>query len=149
MARQSFSFFSNPCISVYTSAIIIFLFIFSVPGYSQNTANDPIKSGIAKAKQRDYKGAIQDFTKKIQLYPDSIQAYLYRAYAKEAMRDYKEAILDYDKAIRLKPGNAQIYYDRALAKYSSGDLKNACLDWKKSVDLGLPDAVYMLKQYCK
>lgn len=147
MALQSFSFIAYK--KSYTAVIIIFLGLVSISGYPQNTANDHIKNGIAKAKQQAYKEAIQDFSKEIKLHPDSSKAYIYRAYAKEAILDYKGALQDYDKAILLKPDNAEIYNDRALAKYTSGDLKSACLDWKKSVDLGLPDAAYMIKQYCK
>jgi len=49
----------------------------------------------------DYKGAIEDFTRAINLRNDDAEAYNYRGVSKSALGDYKGAIEDYNRAISL------------------------------------------------
>lgn len=149
MANQLFYFLLAHSYRIVLTLNILFWILLPMVTHSQSSTDDHIKNGIAKAIQKDYKGAILEFSKEIKLHPDNFKTYLYRAYAKEGLLDYKGAIQDYDKAIQLKPDNAEAHNERALANYTSGDLKNACADWKKSIELGLPDAAYLIKQYCK
>ena len=67
-----------------------------------------------KANLEDYRGAIDDFSKAIELNPNDGGAYYNRGLAKEALEDYRGAIHD------IKKGNRKIRFIFAskLTKYS-------------------------------
>ena len=54
--------------------------------------------GLSKYDSQDYKGAIADFTKAIELDPNDSEAYNNRGLSKADLQDYKGAIVDYSKA---------------------------------------------------
>jgi tetratricopeptide (TPR) repeat protein len=64
---------------------------------------DYYKAGLAKYESEDYKGAIVDYTKAIEINPDNAETYYNRGLAKDDLEDYKAAIADYTKAIDLNP----------------------------------------------
>src|SRR5574341_1186786 len=76
------------------------------------------KQGIAKYALQDDTGAIQDFSKAIELNPKHAEAYCLRGSAKYALQDYTGAIQDYSKAIELNPKDVEAYYGRGEAKFS-------------------------------
>ena len=51
----------------------------------------------AKDELKDYKGAIADYTKAIEIDPNYADAYNNRGIAKDELKDYKGAIADYTK----------------------------------------------------
>ena len=59
---------------------------------------DFYNSGNTKYFQEDYKGAIHDYDKAIELNPNDPQAYIFRGDAKIASGDQKGACLDLEKA---------------------------------------------------
>jgi len=65
------------------------------------TAQDFFAIGNKKLKNKNFKGAISDFTKAIKLKPDFINAYTKRALAKDSIGDYSGAQKDYDYVILL------------------------------------------------
>ncbi len=54
-------------------------------------------------------GAIEDYTKAIEINPKDADAYKFRGVAKDELGDYFDAILDFNKSIELKPDNSQVY----------------------------------------
>ena len=85
----------------------------------------------------DYKGAIFDFTKAIELNPQSPDAYYARGIAKVHLEDYRGAIADYNKTIELNPKSADAYYARSIAKHIFGLKDDARMDFTKAGELGL------------
>ncbi len=79
-------------------------------------AEEYINKGIAKYTLQDYRGAISDYTKAIELDPYYAMAYCGRGTAKYNLQDYKGAITDYTKAVELDPNYAIAYCDRGAAK---------------------------------
>src|ERR1700761_6866241 len=79
------------------------------------TAEQLIQSGNTKANQKDYQGAIDDFTKAIELNPKSADAYFYRANANSNLQKNEEAVADFTKTIELNPKKADAYYYRGNA----------------------------------
>ncbi|RKZ35253.1 hypothetical protein DRQ33_00075 [bacterium] len=77
--------------------------------------------GAVKGSLRDYRGAIQDYTKAIELKPDMAQAYNNRGVVKRRMGDLKGAIQDYDKCIQLNPDFSLAYNNRGYAYFLLGD----------------------------
>jgi tetratricopeptide (TPR) repeat protein len=91
--------------------------------------------GIAKANAGDYEGAIKDFTKAIELYPDFPSSYDNRGITKARIGDYEGAIKDFTKAIELKPDYPTVYYGRGLSKAYIGDYEGAINDFTKAIEL--------------
>jgi tetratricopeptide (TPR) repeat protein len=104
--------------------------------------------GIEKIRNSDNKGAIEDFTKIIELQDDNYEAYYYRANAKFNLKMAKEALLDYNKALELKPDFADGFYNRAFCKQFLNDKDGACKDWLKASALGKPNVTDLLN-VCK
>ena len=107
-----------------------------------NKAND-------KAKLQDYRGAIEDYTKVIELNPNYSKAYNNRGNSKAKLQDDSGAIADYTKAIELNPNYSNAYYNRGNSKKILKDTNGACLDWSKAVELGEGDAYDLIKENCK
>ena len=57
--------------------------------------------GITKYLSNDYKGAIVDFNKAIELNPEYTSAYNNRGFAKWELGDHKSAVEDYNKVEEL------------------------------------------------
>ena len=91
--------------------------------------------GVAKYDLGDYRGAIKDYTKAIDLNPDYATAYNNRGVAKSSLGDKEGAIKDYDKAIDLNPDYATAYYNRGKAKMSVGDKEGAIKDYDIAIEL--------------
>jgi len=127
-------------LTVLTSFIIV------SPIYSQ-TAEDYNNSGVGKFESGDYKGAIADYSKAIELNPN-FAAYHNRGTAKHSLKDYKGAIADYSKAIELNPKLAEAYAARGLAKIGLGQKDGGCLDLSKTGEMGYAEAYDLIKKYC-
>jgi tetratricopeptide (TPR) repeat protein len=96
-----------------------FLFLFSVllvtVSFGQ-TAEEYYNKAEKKYELQDYKGAIVEYTKAIQLNPTNVDAYYNRGFTKYNLDDFKGAIEDYTKAITLNPIFNSAYYSRGVAK---------------------------------
>ena len=68
---------------------------------SSNNAQDYLNTGTAKNNSRDYKGAIADYTKAIELNPNYTLAYANRGISKENLGNLAGACADWRKAANL------------------------------------------------
>ena len=75
--------------------------------FRATTADDYFNSGNAKANLKDYRGAILDFNKAIELNPKLASAYLGRGLAKILLGQKDDGCLDLSKAGEL--GEASAY----------------------------------------
>jgi len=82
-----------------------------------STGLEYFNRGEAKFDEKDYKGAIEDFTKVIEIEPNYKRSYLYRGISKRNLEDYKGAIEDFTKAIEKDPAYESAYLFRGRAKY--------------------------------
>ncbi len=71
--------------------------------FGQTTAVDYYESGIVRYKQKDYDGAIADFTLSIDLDSRYYKAYHYRGIVRFNKNDLDGAIADFTKVIELEP----------------------------------------------
>jgi tetratricopeptide (TPR) repeat protein len=102
--------------------------------------------GVACSWLGDYKQAIQDYDKAIELnYPKDDLAYYSRGVANSKLGDYKQAIQDYDKAIQLEPKYAPAFYARGVAYGKLGDSYRETMDYKTAAKLGYKPAQDFLK----
>ena len=117
------------------SFLLIFLLTLPLLGYSQ-TATQYLDRGIAKAELNDYKGAIGEFTKAIEINPKDAEAYAYRGNAKTQIQDYIGSIPDFTKAIEIDPKNmGASYCNRGLVKDKLKDYDGAYDDYSKAIEL--------------
>ena len=81
-----------------------------------------------KMAKGDYKGAVSDLDKAIELHPEISDLYVKRAAANLQNKDYKAAYDDYSKAIEADKNNASAYLNRARLLSSMGNNKAAAQD---------------------
>lgn len=88
--------------------------------------------GKNRSNAKEYKQAIFDFNKAIQLNPEYARAYFERGFAKYKIRDYIGAIDDYTQAIKFNPQYALAYNNRgnrmrslATSKADQGNIAEA------------------------
>jgi tetratricopeptide (TPR) repeat protein len=95
-----------------------------------------INRGVGYFGYGDFKRAIADYDKAIQLKADDTSAYINRGAAYGALRDFPRAIVDLDKAIGLKPGNAMALGNRCYTRAIAGtDLEYARNDCDEAIKL--------------
>lgn len=105
--------------------------------------------GIEKTNAGDFKGAIEDFDKSIELRPDWALTYFSKAIAFHNLMRLEDAYENYTKAIECDNRMTDAYYNRAqvmlLDKKADKDiLKKALSDLEKSYELDnkFIDAMY-------
>ncbi len=114
--------------------------------------------GIYLYDYGDYYRAIEYFDKALRVWPDCnlFLIYALRANAEHKVKDYYDAIKDYNIALDLQPQSSEeydiwvrSYYNRGVSKYCVGDIEEACTDWNKALEMGVEDALDLIKIHCK
>ncbi len=93
---------------------------------------------LANIALEDFKGAIKDYDRLLQICSKSDKDYYYyqRGLAKKTLGNYKGAIADFDECIRLSPEEAALaYYERGLAKEALGQREAAESDFETAKKL--------------
>ena len=83
--------------------LLVMLFMGACGSSEPETPNTYLMRGMQRAATGDLSGAIEDFTKAIELEPENASLYVSRAIAYDMNSDYQLAIQDYERAIELKP----------------------------------------------
>ncbi|MYB95655.1 tetratricopeptide repeat protein [Candidatus Poribacteria bacterium] len=91
--------------------------------------------GWVKREQGDHTGAMEDFTRAIELKPHDAYAYKNRGVAKVALRDHAGAVEDFTHAINLKPDDPNAYHLRGHSKQALGQEEAAQIDFEKAKEL--------------
>ena len=105
------------------------------PALSAQSASSYVTSGLEKARQGDYDGAIADYTKALELNSSYIGAYVNRGMAKANQGNDSGAVADYTEAIKMKPGFTDAYLHRGHAEFLQGNFDNAIADYSKVIEL--------------
>ena len=91
--------------------------------------------GLARAELGQYPGAIEDFTKALELHPTSaVQAY--RGWTHLVVDAPKLALRDFELAIELDPNNGDAYNGRGFARASLGRHREAIQDAAEALRRG-------------
>jgi tetratricopeptide (TPR) repeat protein len=114
---------------------IIFLMSIFIRGVSQSLKDEYNECAVEKYQQQDYAGAIEYFTRVIELSPNDSIAYFDRAMAKEYLGDYKGAIEDYTKQIAIDNEAVDSYFLRGMAEHHLKYFESAIADFTKTVEL--------------
>jgi len=96
--------------------------------------------GIIYIDQEKYQKAIDDFTKTIELDPNTPSRYIDRANCYRDMNENEKALEDYDMAIQVDPKDAENWYWRGSFLFDfMSDYKGAIRDLEKSISLNPSD----------
>ena len=93
--------------------------------------------GLQKHKDKNYKGAIKEYTKAINENPKYRDAYYNRASCEAALKDYEAAYADFTKTIELDPKYAKAYFGRANIYISQEKPQDALPDLDKTIELDM------------
>jgi serine/threonine protein kinase len=99
------------------------------------SAKDYFNRGYKCGETKDYSGAIENYSKAIELNPQYASAYYNRGYAYYNKGNYDQAIKDYNKTIVLNPQHANAYNNRGIAYKKKGNYDQAIKDYNKTIVL--------------
>ncbi|MDA9347062.1 tetratricopeptide repeat protein [bacterium] len=118
------------------------------PRFSKRTKISYFEIGLAKFNLKDYRGAIADYTRVIEIDPKYPKAYFNRGHSKGLLENYRGAIADYTKAIEIDPNDAAAYCNRGLSKLILDQTDGGCLDLSKAGELGYGRAYESIRLFC-
>ncbi|WP_026104002.1 tetratricopeptide repeat protein [Anabaena sp. PCC 7108] len=107
---------------------------FSQPNYY-------IRLGDDCFTQKDYIGAIGNYTKALELNPQVAKAYLRRGITRNELGNKPGAIEDYTQAIKINPNDALTYSVRGIAYFELGNNKSAVKDYTQAIKINPHDAL--------
>jgi tetratricopeptide (TPR) repeat protein len=107
---------------------------------SEHANNSPADDYLATAAQkygnRDYRGALADYDRIIQLQPKNAIAYNYRGVLKVKIQDFESGLADYNRAIQLDANYGEAYSNRGNLKANKlQDLQSAMADYDLAIEL--------------
>ena len=110
------------------------------------TSDEYLTSGLVKADQLDYIGAIRDYKMAIKINPRNDEAYYNKGIIKAELHNYKGAIEDYTKAIEIDSHYFLAYYNRAIAKSKQKNHIEAIEDLNKALEINPKDELAYFKK---
>lgn len=93
------------------------------------------RRGTAKYRLEDYKNAIYDLNKAIEIKSDFAPSFETRGIIKRVSGDYIGAIEDFNKSIALDNSSAHCFANRAYTKKELNDFQGALDDYNKAIEL--------------
>ncbi|MDR2535899.1 MAG: (p)ppGpp synthetase [Treponema sp.] len=96
--------------------------------------------GMANFARSQYDESIMDFTKSLELDPQSYKAVYYRGVVKAVLQQYLEAIDDFTFSLKINPYYAFSFYRRGQAYYHIEDIPQALADCEAALALE-PDII--------
>jgi tetratricopeptide (TPR) repeat protein len=99
----------------------------------QKQAQELYLSGQKKAVDGDQQGAIDDFTKSLNLYKTPA-AFLKRGFSEMVQEDYVNAINDMNEVLKINPNIERAYFGRGVCKFEQKDFKGAEEDMNKFIE---------------
>ncbi len=118
---------------------IIFLllgFLLFLPGAYAGEADTYYNRGNDHLNKGAYEEAISDYTKALEIEPQSADVYANRGLAYSQIGRNDKAISDFNEALEINPQYALAYNSRAVVYYTIGEYDKAWRDVHKAQRLG-------------
>jgi zinc protease len=93
------------------------------------------KEGDLKRANKDYKGALADYTKALETNPEDHQAYYGRGVSRRLLRDDTGAIADFTKCLELNPKANNAFIERGKLLLNRRDFNRALADFTAAIEL--------------
>lgn len=91
--------------------------------------------GFAHRRRGDFRAAIQEYSRAIELRPGHFKALFNRGFAHHRMGEYAQAVADYTAALEVDAHNAYAHYNRGISYDQGGDFERAVADFKRAIEL--------------
>jgi tetratricopeptide (TPR) repeat protein len=116
--------------------LFLFLLLLSIPlkNYAQN-ARQYFKTGLTFSEAGNYKDAVDQFTRSLEIDPEYLSSYLERARAYEAMNELQKAADDLQRALSFEQKKESLYYEAARLNYLLSNFDNALELINRSMEL--------------
>jgi len=101
-----------------------------------NDADEYFNRGLKNFKQGNYREAIKDYNKAIELDPKNAMAYNNRDMAYIILTNPQQAIKDFERAIQMNPELVHIYLNIALCYSLQNNAAMACQWLEKAIEKG-------------
>lgn len=108
----------------------------------QRNTEQVLSEGRDRAIIKNYKVAIAQYNKTLQINPNNPDIYLQRGYAYRELRNYQAALKDYNEGLRLSPNNKEAYIQRGYVQLQLKDYKGALADGNQAIRLADADDSY-------
>ena len=105
------------------------------------------RRGQAYLRVGDYKEALEDLNRAIELNPQYFDGYHWRGNLYEEIEDFDAAIADYTRAIQLDPNDPHMLYDRATLYERLREYELALADFRAYRELDDWDFVFLLEHF--
>jgi tetratricopeptide (TPR) repeat protein len=136
-------FGTNNRIIMKRSFYLISLLLVSFAGYGQmydQSTTELFNKGCGKVTEKNYKGAVDDFSEVIRRFPNVKQGYENRGVARFYLHDLTGALADYSRALEIDPKDYNTYGRRGWARFYLQDYIGAIQDFTKAL-AGVGDKV--------
>ena len=107
---------------------------FSTKKMKEKRANIYFKNAFKKWESGDLNGALSDYDKAIEFYPDAYGTHYNRGLVNIELKNYYQAITDFTNSLDKNSKNDDAYYQRGVVKEWVGDIKGACFDMEKVLE---------------
>ncbi|MCG8604275.1 tetratricopeptide repeat protein [bacterium] len=94
-----------------------------------------LNRGLENIRQENFREAVADLNRAIQLNPSFDEAYLNRGVALVHLSAYSEAISDFDYVLSKNPQAVEAYFQRGLCMQNKGDFNSAVDDYRQTIAL--------------
>jgi tetratricopeptide (TPR) repeat protein len=121
----------KPCIRLFLFLALLFL---PLKNNAQN-ARQYFKTGLTFSEAGNYKDAVDQFTRSLEIDPEYLSSYLERARAYEAMNDLQKAADDLQRALSFEQKKESLYYEAARLNYLLSNYDNALELISRSMEL--------------
>jgi tetratricopeptide (TPR) repeat protein len=123
----------------------ILLLLFTTLSYSvvySQTYQQYFNSGQLKFDRQDFRGAINDFDKAIEINPNKEEAHINRGLVLDKLNEPFDAIMAYKKAIEINPNNSDMYFNIGQDNFILKDYLTAIQYYNKAIELNSKDGDY-------
>ena len=127
-----FSIITWTQVGYWQNSITLFDHTLKVTDYNWHIYNN---RGVANRHLGNYRQAIEDYGRAIEIKPGYEEAYINRGNVYRDLGNYKQAIDNFDRGIEIKPDDAAAYINRGVAYSGLGNYKQAIEDYDRGIEI--------------